>query len=38
MSVDGKRVETDWPLEPGTHVIAAVDERGRRDTVTITVR
>ncbi|HEY6137668.1 MAG TPA: transglycosylase domain-containing protein [Thermoanaerobaculia bacterium] len=37
-SVDGKRVEREWPLQPGTHVIAAVDERGRRDTVTITVR
>jgi penicillin-binding protein 1C len=37
-TVDGKRVETEWPLELGKHVIAAVDERGRRDTVTITVR
>ena len=37
-SVDGRRVKTSWPLQPGRHVIAAVDERGRRDTVTITVR
>ncbi|HKS25136.1 MAG TPA: penicillin-binding protein 1C [Thermoanaerobaculia bacterium] len=37
-SVDGKRVAQEWPLEPGRHIIAAVDERGRRDTVTITVR
>lgn len=37
-SVDGKRVGDEWPLQPGRHVIAAVDGRGRRDTVTITVR
>jgi hypothetical protein len=37
-TVDGRRVRDDWPLEPGRHVIAAVDGRGRRDTVTITVR
>jgi penicillin-binding protein 1C len=37
-TIDGKRVRNDWPLEPGKHVVAAVDERGRRDTVTITVR
>jgi penicillin-binding protein 1C len=37
-TVDGKRVKQEWPLQPGRHVIAAVDERGRRDTVTITVR
>jgi len=37
-TVDGKRVAADWPLQPGRHVVAAVDERGRRDSVTITVR
>jgi penicillin-binding protein 1C len=37
-TIDGKRVRNEWPLEPGRHVVAAVDERGRRDTVTITVR
>jgi len=37
-TVDGKRVNGEWPLEAGRHLIAAVDERGRRDTVTITVR
>jgi penicillin-binding protein 1C len=37
-TIDGKRVNDEWPLQPGRHVVAAVDERGRRDTVTITVR
>jgi len=37
-SVDGRRVAKEWPLEAGRHVIAAVDGRGRRDTVVITVR
>lgn len=37
-TVDGKHVQQEWPLAPGRHVIAAVDGRGRRDTVTITVR
>jgi penicillin-binding protein 1C len=37
-TIDGKRVRDEWPLEPGRHVVAAVDERGRRDSVTITVR
>jgi len=36
--VDGRRVAKEWPLEAGRHVIAAVDGRGRRDTVVITVR
>src|ERR1041385_2448600 len=37
-TIDGRRVRDEWPLEPGRHVVAAVDERGRRDSVTITVR
>ena len=37
-SVDGRRVAKEWPLEAGRHTIAAVDGRGRRDTVVITVR
>ena len=37
-SVDGKPAAREWPLAPGTHVIAAVDGRGRRDEVRITVR
>jgi penicillin-binding protein 1C len=37
-TIDGKRVGGEWPLQPGKHVVAAVDGRGRRDTVTITVR
>ncbi|HEV2719776.1 MAG TPA: penicillin-binding transpeptidase domain-containing protein [Thermoanaerobaculia bacterium] len=37
-TVDGKRVGSDWPLQAGRHVVAAVDGRGRRDSVTITVR
>jgi len=37
-TIDGKRVRDEWPLAPGRHVVAAVDERGRRDSVTITVR
>ena len=38
LEIDGRRVAKEWPLEAGRHVIAAVDERGRRDTVVITVR
>jgi len=37
-TVDGKAAAREWPLAPGTHVIAAVDGRGRRDEVRITVR
>jgi penicillin-binding protein 1C len=37
-SVDGKDVGREWPLAPGKHIIAAMDSRGRRDAVTITVR
>jgi penicillin-binding protein 1C len=37
-SVDGKPAPRQWPLAPGKHVIAAMDARGRRDAVTITVR
>ena len=37
-SVDGKPSAREWPLSPGKHVIAAMDSRGRRDAVTITVR
>ena len=37
-SVDGKRVGREWPLAPGRHLVAAVDPRGRRDEVRITVR
>ena len=37
-TIDGKHVRSDWPLVPGRHTVAAVDERGRRDTVMITVR
>jgi penicillin-binding protein 1C len=37
-SVDGKPTSHQWPLAPGKHVIAAMDSRGRRDAVTITVR
>jgi penicillin-binding protein 1C len=36
--VDGKPAPHEWPLVPGRHVIAAMDSRGRRDAVTITVR
>jgi penicillin-binding protein 1C len=36
--VDGKPSAREWPLAPGKHVIAAMDSRGRRDAVTITVR
>ena len=37
-TVDGRAVPREWPLFPGKHVIAAMDSRGRRDAVTITVR
>jgi penicillin-binding protein 1C len=37
-SVDGRRTDEAWPLLAGTHTITAVDEQGRRDSVTITVR
>jgi penicillin-binding protein 1C len=37
-TVDGKPASHEWPLAPGRHVIAAIDDRGRRDAVTITVR
>ena len=37
-TVDGKAAPREWPLAPGKHVIAAMDSRGRRDEVTITVR
>jgi penicillin-binding protein 1C len=36
--VDGKRVAAEWPLQPGQHTIAAIDDRGRRDEVTIYVK
>lgn len=36
--VDGKRVGSEWPLIPGEHTIAAVDQRGHRDEVTIYVK
>ena len=37
-TVDGKPAPGEWPLVPGRHLIAAMDSRGRRDEVTITVR
>ena len=37
-TVDGRPALREWPLAPGKHVIAAMDSRGRRDAVTITVR
>jgi len=36
--VNNKPVGTEWPLVPGEHVITAVDERGRRDSVRIVVK
>jgi penicillin-binding protein 1C len=36
--VDGKRVVAEWPLQPGEHTIAAIDDRGHRDEVTIYVK
>jgi penicillin-binding protein 1C len=37
-TVDGRPAPREWPLAPGKHVVAAMDSRGRRDAVTITVR
>ena len=36
--VDGRRTNDEWPLSGGKHIITAVDDSGRRDSVTITVR
>ncbi|HSP14502.1 MAG TPA: penicillin-binding protein 1C [Thermoanaerobaculia bacterium] len=36
--VDGKRVDSEWPLAPGRHTIAAIDARGNRDAVKIFVK
>ena len=37
--VDDQRVPTnEWPLVPGKHTITAIDEAGRRDSVTIWVK
>ena len=36
--VDGKRSAGEWPLEPGTHTITAIDTDGARDEVRIYVK
>ncbi len=36
--IDGQPVAREWPLAPGKHLVTAVDSRGRRDEVRITVR
>ncbi|HEX6101136.1 MAG TPA: penicillin-binding protein 1C [Thermoanaerobaculia bacterium] len=36
--VNDRVVGTEWPLVPGEHVITAVDDRGRRDSVKIVVK
>ncbi|MEO8035045.1 MAG: penicillin-binding protein 1C, partial [Acidobacteriota bacterium] len=36
--VNGNPVGNEWPLRPGQHTITATDERGERDSVTITVK
>jgi len=36
--VDGDRSGDEWPLSSGKHIITAIDNAGRRDFVTITVR
>jgi penicillin-binding protein 1C len=37
-SVDGKPASREWPLRTGRHEIVARNEKGERDSVTITVR
>jgi penicillin-binding protein 1C len=37
-TVDGKAVESEWPLRRGRHTIAATDARGNRDEVRIYVK
>lgn len=34
----GADATVEWPLAPGTHRVAAVDERGRTASATVTVR
>jgi penicillin-binding protein 1C len=36
--IDEENAHDEWPLAPGKHTITAVDERGRRDSVTIWVK
>jgi penicillin-binding protein 1C len=36
--INGRRVSDEWPLRPGRHVVAAMDEQGRRDSVRIFVK
>jgi penicillin-binding protein 1C len=36
--VDGQRVDDEWELAPGRHVVRAIDEQGRRDEVRIFVK
>jgi penicillin-binding protein 1C len=36
--INGRRVASEWPLEPGRHTVTAVDGQGRRDSVEIFVK
>ena len=36
--VNDRVVPNEWPLRPGRHTITAVDTRGNRDSVSITVK
>ena len=36
--VNDRPVGAEWPLVPGAHMITAIDERGRRDSVKIVVK
>ena len=36
--VDDRTVASQWPLAPGRHIIAAIDEEGHRDEVRIYVK
>lgn len=36
--INGAPVGNEWPLRPGRHTITATDDRGERDSVTITVK
>jgi len=36
--IDDRRVDPEWPLARGTHLVTAVDEEGRRESVRIFVK